>query len=259
LFFAIQNISHYLCPILFPAIWKKLDSKKKQDHDARVCSFIHALALLLCSARVMVLLHCHYGLDLAAYIFDGPSRLPAPNPAATELATLYYAFTVGYFIWDLTQCLLDFDHWGASFTIHAFFGVLSLAPPIVYAAPAQMVYFGTAIWLFEASTPFLNMRGFLYTFELAQTQVYKINNILFLLTFTVVRIVFGVPLCLSFIHFTYHTDCHAALKLLWITAGTASCLLNIVWFYQVVLAVFRGSGNKAKKPRDDEDSGKKKD
>lgn len=257
-FFALQRLSSIVSPQLFPQRWKELKEKDKIDHDIRVASMVHALILLRGSIRVMNLIDCPWGWNLAMAIFNqsthhSSSSLPsAPVLAASETSVVYYAFTVGYFIWDLVQCLLDFEHQGLAFTIHAFFGVVSLAPPIFLGEkmPHLILYYGVAIWLFELSTPFLNLRGFLFTLKQEKGLVYAVNNILFLISFTLARIVMGVPLCASFVSQAYSIDAPLPtwMRVMWMLAGTTSAGLNIMWFYKVIAAVLlRGSDSKKKK------------
>jgi hypothetical protein len=271
-FVAVQLVSSLVSPLLMPSLSQVDESKlegltgeaerkkrkellrlKRVDHDERICSTIHAVLLFQGSLRVVLSLPQN-GAYLPLLFLNSPqdlSSLPTtpldPMNTGRALATLYMSFAVGYFIWDLIGCARDFKRLGLAFTIHAFFGVIGIGLPLVdQDTPNGIFYFGCALFLFELSTPFLNVRTFLINAG-ASAGVVMAANVTFALTFLLSRIIYGIPLCLSFSGYAYSVPgIKNENKLIWTLAPFASMCLNIMWFYGIVQMALRGGGKKKK-------------
>ncbi|KAJ9088901.1 hypothetical protein DSO57_1018299 [Entomophthora muscae] len=132
----------------------------------------------------------------------------------------------------------------------------------IYQTPF-LNYYGSAFLMFELSTPFLNLVYFMVTtihgfgFEFAsvfisnlflqdkcsysKTLLFKLNGIVLLLVFFLVRIVFGLYMSVktfeSVITEGYRAPLH--LMALYGSANVALNLLNQLWFYKLVCLFIR--------------------
>ena len=258
IFFSIEFLSSIMSPRIFKVV-SLLDKIKRRDFNERIVSTVHATLLLFGSTRVVYNLK-DFGYSLATYIFHMSIPADLHNgliPTIYQLALLYMSLSVGYFIWDLTLCIRDFKRMGIAFTIHALFGVFSLGIPLLVSPHGpqgvphveRLVYYGCCVFLFEYSTPFLNIRTFLYNKGLGSSTIYAINNAVFALMFMLSRIVYGIPLCLSMALWTYHQHFPIYIRYIMISAPLASMTLNTLWFKSIVGAVGRGGGDKTVRPK----------
>eukprot|EP00658_Telonema_sp_P-2_P039758 TRINITY_DN283_c0_g3_i2.p1 TRINITY_DN283_c0_g3~~TRINITY_DN283_c0_g3_i2.p1 ORF type:complete len:208 (-),score=30.60 TRINITY_DN283_c0_g3_i2:80-703(-) len=100
----------------------------------------------------------------------------------------------GYFAWDLGVTCLHLSTWGFGALIHA---AACLAVYTIALSPI-FAYYGTFFLLWEASTPFLNMRWFLLQYGMKDTPIYFWNGLLLVLSFFIVRICLGLLVSYDF-------------------------------------------------------------
>lgn len=98
------------------------------------------------------------------------------------------AMAAGYFLWDALICLVFIKFFGIGFLVH---GTVSAGVFLIGTSP-YIIYYAPIFLLFEASTPFLNIRWFAIKFPHLVSDNFKlVNNIVLILTFFFVRICWG--------------------------------------------------------------------
>ena len=123
--------------------------------------------------------------------------------SGTPLCLFYAAFSCGYFIWDTYLCVRNLRAFGVALLVHAV--VCGGGYAIIFCF-GFIPYYGCAYLLWEVcapssmrrlkpvmqlSTPFLNIRGFLWHLKLHSSRLYVANAFVLLFVFFAVRIVFG--------------------------------------------------------------------
>ena len=149
--------------------------------------------------------------------------------------------SVGFFLWDLGIVVLD--GMAAEYVIHA------VACLLVFAAAQRPFLHNMAavVLLFEASTPFLKLREALLSADMAEGVLFKLNNLVFSLSFFLVRIVFGYW---RGVHFwiQIETQIHNGLIQNVPIARLYECLsggltiLNTIWMLRIVKGAVRNEG-----------------
>ena len=146
------------------------------------------------------------------------------------------AFTVGYFLWDLCVCLLDFGNYGAAFLVHAIVCLssfsLGLTPIMQGYAPIFLMY--------EGSTVFLNAHWLLEKTG-APKWLMMLNDGLLVLAFFGIRLVWGGWWSMTIVADIYWQRRDVPR----LAAGVIGigvicmCVLNNFWFVKIVLSVRR--------------------
>ena len=146
-----------------------LFKSKGSEWGAHVVSLVHALIIVPLSVPILL------DQTLSSDPFWGYSFY----------AGQVYSIAVGYFIWDTIYSIANIKVSGVGMVIH---GISCL---ILYLGSFYpfLQYFGSIFLLFEASTVFLNLMWFA---QATKSKYYSIFAVLFMITFFVVRIVFGL-------------------------------------------------------------------
>ena len=84
--------------------YQKLPPKLKVQWNARNCALLHSVLILPPAAYLLL-----FDRALAADVVFGHSTA----------ASFLFAFTTGYFFWDVVHCIIHFKENGPQFTIHA--------------------------------------------------------------------------------------------------------------------------------------------
>lgn len=250
-FFSMERVSGIISQASLET-YRNMKQAKKDSHNVAVTGMIHSILLFQGAFRAMLMLDNFFKLPL--YLVNSP-ELPVDtnDHQAERLCRFYMSMATGYFCWDVILCVTNFSAYGLMFTVHAVFGVVSIGAGVFMPATTAIIslmFFGNAIFLFELSNPFLNMRTFMYVFGMSKSIWYNINNAIFALTFFLGRILFGIPLCLAMIRFAFESHFHTDpqidifLRGLWMLSPFVSMLLNITWFFEVIKAVRRGGESK---------------
>jgi len=150
------------------------------------------------------------------------------------------AVSCGYFIWDLIVSVRY--SFGAGFIAHA------IACFFVYAnsLPGFLHYHGLFFLLFEASSPFLHVRWYLYLTGRDNSVMYTVAQTTFGLAFLVVRLLIGWP-----VSFYWWGDMLGLLSegvgpwwtpviIGYLTCNIVLNLLNGYWFFLIVKAATGG-------------------
>lgn len=236
IYFGIQAASPAVSTRLFGKTYTGLDAKTKLNFD------IHVVSMVQCVISIAVIMPgwCHP--FIANRVNDPYLSIFGYTPYSGFVSGI----TIGYFIWDLVVCLLHHKLFGLGFLLHAFaalfvFGV-SLKPFCLPWIPSFL--------LFELSTPFVNINWFASKLPAGtiSDRVVAINGLLLLVTFFLVRILWGfyavVILSIDFYQVLDHV--HIFFPLAILTLNGSLDMLNLYWFSKMLaIAKKKLSGAKA--------------
>ncbi|KAJ2721038.1 hypothetical protein GGI07_004228 [Coemansia sp. Benny D115] len=158
------------------------------------------------------------------------------------------AWAHGYYVWDLTICLTDFKNYGVSYVIHGALGAFGL----LVLTSRQLQFYAIPYLLPELSSVFLNIRHILKCSGLTDTLLYKVNFVMFLLAFVVVRIGFEAYHSLLLIGTVYRGETgnvYYPYAVYFAILGVTLTALNIMWLKQILVAAYytlSGKSSKAK-------------
>lgn len=136
-------------------------------------------------------------------------------------------YSCAYFLYEIFYYLKHKLPLRAAFDIQMFIHAFMSCMGFYYVYNLQKYHFYIATLLtWEASIPFLNLQHILYKYGHTNNLIYKINGILFLVTFITFRILLG-----SYI-FWYHLwyQVNLGLKI----AGFTLNILNFVWLNNII-------------------------
>jgi len=153
-------------------IYNALSDKHRKQWDSRITSQVHCL--------IIVPLSFYAVINFKGDIYD--------VFALNEAAELPLTITLGYFLNDLLESLQHPKMWGVGMFVHAVACLIAYGFVLTHGF---IMYFGTVFLMWEISTIFLNFRGFLYAAGKESSVLYKVNGILLVLSFFLVRICFG--------------------------------------------------------------------
>ncbi|KAK0228799.1 TLC domain-containing protein [Armillaria fumosa] len=155
------------------------------------------------------------------------------------------AISSGYFIWDTVDAIVNFVDIG--FVVH---GLACLAIYLGSFKPF-LAYYAARCLLWEASTFFLNIHWFLDKTNRTGSNFQLINGLFLLVTFFVVRLVYGgMYISYQFAHTLYQVRHQVPLAYIFIYGGGNVVLqgLNWLWFGKMIEAIRkRFSGDSAVK------------
>lgn len=211
--------------LVFGKTYSSITSRKlKQDFDIHTVSMVQAFVSLYI---LWPTLSISLNLNVATY-WDHQSSMVA-------------ALSIGYFVWDLGVCLLNYKLYGLEFFAHA---IGALYVMLMTLRPCCQPWVGKYL-LYEASTPFVNVNW--YIIQLTSSKDIKdkckvpmvvnaINGLCLLLVFFVVRICWGslanVLLYRQILKAWDLLPTYRAVGLL--VLNIVLTLLNYLWFYKMV-------------------------
>lgn len=223
-YFAIQAASPVVSKRWFGRSYTNLDVKTRLNFD------VHVVSMVQCIISIFILLplwnHPHF-----------QNRLQDPYSSVfgyNGYSGFVSAVSIGYFLWDLYVCLRHFKLFGFGFLLHAFAAlyvfVCSLRPYCLPWVPAFLI--------FELSTPFVNINWFGSRLPKGtiSDRVILINGLLLLVTFFLVRIVWGlyaVALLAQDLAQVWHYDRLIFAVVTFVLNGSLD-ILNILWFSKML-------------------------
>jgi len=183
-------------------------------------------------SRMTSLVHCLLVVPLCYHALRTTEVDPADVWAHAKEAEIPVAISVGYFLYDLTETLGHPSLWGIGMIIHCFACLVSYA--FVLFKRFLMIQ-GPTFLMWEISTIFLNIRGFLAAAKMENTTIYTVNGIVLISSFFIVRICYG--LYKSVYVWTALLGAHNAplyLRLHFMAANIILNSLNAYWFYLMI-------------------------
>jgi len=233
-FFALHWASTLLSPRLFLESYSKLSPSQQTEWHGRVVGSVFALAVLSLGVS-----------EWASHGFDFPSCI-SYTPRSRLLTTM----GVGFFTWDVVFCNVLSKATDMGVRAHSFLGLfnmLLMIQPI--GASEGLQHIGACFMtIWEASTPFLNLRMQLLACGKAHTTLFALSNVMFALLFLGVRwgtLPFSVRWYMRSWPQWRAGECGPPSPMLTLTvgwlsfAGVAMNLLNVVWGLKVLKGIVR--------------------
>lgn len=223
IFYTILN--NYIAPrinrLVFNKSYTLSDKKTKLDFDTHIVSTVQAL--------------------VAIYISIPPLFIPLNTYKITEYqddrCSMVAALTSGYFFWDLSVCIQNYDLYGPVFSAHAISSLLVFFSSL---RPFGQAWTGRFL-IYEASTPFVNVNWFIITLtklkQPVSTLLNVVNGVSLLVVFFLVRIVWGnIANVLVFKEmWDVRHEGPMLLMLLMVVLNQTLSILNLVWFRKMVI------------------------
>jgi hypothetical protein len=194
------------------------------DWDVHVVAFAHAVISSLFG------IWCYVMLLRQQSPFE--NFIDNPFFETNWYTDLLFQISIGYFVYDFIISTIYISVYGKSFFLHA---SLSLLAAMAIYLSGVGHSFAILFLLYEISTPFMNMRWFLANLDMKHTLAYSINGLLFMITFFLIRVVFGwVHFLRTSYQLYYLTDPRAAIikPIFYLTASVLNGL-NLFWFFQI--------------------------
>lgn len=168
--------------------------------------------------------------------FSGWPKLELTSPMATNLCL----YSLSYFVADFMLCSILFKENGFPFWIHAAIGCASSS----FAAFGQFGHvFVGPLYLWEGSTPFLNIRWILAEYGLKNNPIYILNGLILIIAFFTFRLILGIPLCIKIIMSLndeeHQNSLDIKIRVIFSLAFTCTMILNSVWGYGLLSGFIR--------------------
>lgn len=220
-------MSPVISKALFGSNYTELSKKGKKNFD------IHIVSMVQCLISIAVIIPL-YGNE---YLAEDPVFHYLPY------AGFVSAITIGYFIWDLYICLAFFKMFGIGFLLHAFASLFVFCQTL---RPFCLAWVAGFLG-FELSTPFVNINWFISKLPAGTVPFYiqAINGLLLMITFFIVRIVWGFFAIYKVSGQLYAVKDQLPFWLIFSIVGLNFALdaLNVYWFKKMIaIAVKKFSG-----------------
>jgi hypothetical protein len=230
-FSAIYLLSNILSPIMFPHILKKTDKKSHSrviKWNLEVVSLVNSIIICSLAIPYYIIMKVNpSNLEFSEIVND-------PFYGYSERALFVISIATGYFVWDLIVSIIHYPILKFVSLFHAMFSMLSF---LMIFKTRLFIYYGLVFLIFEASTPFLNIRSLLNKANKSKSKLYYINGILFVFTFFLSRLVFGFYQffnCSSKI--IHNWEQFSPIVVTWyFIASTSSNVINIYWFVKIIM------------------------
>ncbi|KAJ1924751.1 hypothetical protein GGI13_002051 [Coemansia sp. RSA 455] len=206
---------------LMPRVYEQMSNVDKRSWNICVVTLLHSV---LDSAFII------------AYIND-PALNGDKMRGYNEQFEYLLATALGYYVWDLSICLSDYSNYGLMYLIHGGLGVFGL----IVITSRQLQFYAIPYLLPELSSVFLNIRHLLKYAGKANSLVYKVNFLLFLVAFISIRVGFE----------TYHSfylalnvyrgdtgDAFYPFAVYFAILGITLTTLNLIWLRQILNAAY---------------------
>lgn len=221
-------LSSLLSPYLSPSLYGPLSPQKKMDWHGRASAILMAIVAV--------------SMALPEYLNPAPELAADPIYGQSNRARTCAAFVIGYFLWDVLYCL--WGNQGATYTAHA---ILCLGVYTLCLLPF-LQHIGMFFLCFELSTPLLHIRTQLIACKRTDSAFFSVLQILFCLTFLIVRIGVGLPVSAMWWLDMVRLVQDGRAPSLWIVgyfmiANIGLCGLNCLWGYKIIQGLiknFRG-------------------
>lgn len=224
-------VSPVISRALFGENYNQLSKRGKKNFD------IHIVSMVQCLISIAVIIPLYGNEHLAQ------------DPVFHYLpyAGFVSSITIGYFIWDSYICLRYFKMFGIGFLLHAFASLFVFCQTLRPFCLAWVAGFLS----FELSTPFVNVNWFISKLPAGTVPFYiqAINGLLLIITFFIVRIIWGF-----FAIYKVSGQLYQVLDQLplWLPASVvllnfALDSLNLYWFKKMVAIAAKKIGGPAPK------------
>ncbi|KAJ2813111.1 hypothetical protein H4S07_000921 [Coemansia furcata] len=207
--------------LFMPRVYKKLSDADKRSWSVYVLSLLHSV---------------YDSAFIIAYM-NNPALNGDKMGGYNEQFEYLLATTLGYYVWDLSLCMLDYSNYGLMYLIHGGLGVFGL----IIITSRQLQFYAIPYLLPELSSVFLNLRHLLKYAGKSDSLVYKVNFLMFLVAFISIRLGFE----------TYHSyylaldvyrgntgDVFYPFAVYYAILGITLTTLNVIWLRQILYATY---------------------
>lgn len=178
------------------------------------------------NCRMVTICHALLSCTICLYsaFYSGPWPFDALGDANTSLQTLCIVITLGYFLFDFIWCIIMGNE-GIDMLLHHMTSICGLFLSLYLEhSGAELI---ATIFGSEISNPSLQIRWFLRETGKYETQLAKVNDIMFITLFLFIRIGLGA---LLFIRTMASPKPPVLVKL----GGVALYSLSLVWMFLIL-------------------------
>ena len=211
---------------------------ERAELATRMASTVNALILFVGGLRLL--------LDRDSHLFVEDWFAPESWPALVtpcKPAAFVACIACGYFLGDISMSAILYEEYGMQFLVHA---AVSLGGSLYGALTERGLVFLCILYLWEGSTPFLNLRWWMLEYGYKDSILNKINGLLLVITFTLFRLVVGVPvltlLVLQLGDENRMRDISLPTRVMFAVFSLAGCSLNIMWGRKLLVNFLRQIG-----------------
>jgi len=217
--FIHQVIAPYFSARYFPVAFASKRKLARNTWSIHVVSQVHVLIIVPCA--------------LWCILHEDPAPQSDRAFGWNEKAGYVNAIACGYFMWDALDAIINYIDPG--FVAH---GIACFSIFFMTFRPF-MAYYGTRVLLWETSTFFLNNHWFLDKTNRTGSQFQLINGVLLVLSFFLVRIVFGGYVSIQFFVTLFEVRHETPLVYALVYGGGNFMLqgLNWFWFFKMIAAL----------------------
>lgn len=221
LWWSLQLLSAGVSPKLFAKHVGKMSPHKRVQWDMHFVSLVHSSIVA----------------PIALYVWL------VTDETKTDMVFAYdfkvgqlYAFSLGYFLWDVIQSM---RYEGFQFVVHGVFA--AIASLLVYHP--FLMFGGLPFLIWEASTPFLNIHWFLDKTGRTGSLAQLINSVFLIGSYIGIRLILGLYVSYQIISWVLLPSADLAHRIpmgfkLFYTSGILSLdFLNFFWFSKMIKAV----------------------
>jgi hypothetical protein len=181
---AIQTyVSPYLSQKFVPQYYSQFSRRTRVNWDIHFTSFIQSL--IICSITIYVMRN-----DTERIGETWQDRVYGYSGAAG----LVQALAAGYFMWDVTVCIVNYSILGPADLLHA---VIAISGSMLGFRPFGL-YYGPGVLLFELSTPFVNIHWACDKVGMTGSRLQWWNGVVLIAAFFSCRLVWGSYLIVNF-------------------------------------------------------------
>ncbi|SGY16504.1 BQ5605_C012g06889 [Microbotryum silenes-dioicae] len=257
-FFAAQAASRYCSPRLFPKSFKSLDEKTRNDWDLHFPHFCKPWNFRRADTEAASLttlqtgwVHALISAPIALYLIWNPSpqlvRDPIFGYAPVEGAV--FAFSGGYFLYDLLVSLAFVKSHGIPFVVHAtsccFIFFKAFTPFLNGIGPTFLIWELSTISelrLYLTSRSFLHPHWWLDKLNMTGSTLQLANGFALLSAFFGARIVYGGLMTYRLWNLLDARNIDPKLRWGFRAANLALNILNWSWFRLMILSVYKRLG-----------------
>jgi hypothetical protein len=200
----------------------------------------------------------------ALYSFYNPSDIHLDHVFGKSTFGHFLSIhSLAYFVGDIMDMLRYVKPFGVAdyiFIVHHAIAIIGFGIPMITRLAE---YFATSVLLYEISTPLLAIRWYLIQTRKGDTIWFKINEFLFIILFTCIRMIWGlfylsyqtmaelIPISRGIVDSTKYPfyipqqkDIASALASLVFVLVFISNGINLIFFYKIIGLLFRRKNNK---------------
>lgn len=143
--------------------------------------------------------------------------------------------SAGYFLWDVTFCLLQFKIEHPFFLIHAMVCCITYGYGFIFGF---VHYYGAVFLLWECSTPFYHVEWLMAKLKVKDNPLYLLNSYAMVFVFFIARIAWGWYLTQQFLVdvWTVKNSPPGAKSLFALSLMTLN-MINLYWFKKLLFRI----------------------